>query len=153
RSVNDFDKANWTPTLVNMFCDASVKEIECGGKPHHHFTKSGWKNVLDDFNKRVGVSYNRGQLKNNWDNLKKDYLLQKELIEKYTGLGWDSIKKAADVDDSWKQRIHVTIAKFQRVGIEPELQDKLGSMFSSIVTIGAWAWTPSSGALLGNGVN
>ncbi|GAV79752.1 Myb_DNA-bind_3 domain-containing protein [Cephalotus follicularis] len=105
-SLNDIDKANWTPALVNKFCDACVKEIECGGKPHHHFTKSGWKNVLDDFNKRAGVSYNQGQLKNKWDNLKKDYLLWKELIGKDIGLGWDSIKKTIDADDSWwKQRI------------------------------------------------
>ncbi|GAV63609.1 LOW QUALITY PROTEIN: Myb_DNA-bind_3 domain-containing protein, partial [Cephalotus follicularis] len=86
-------------------------------------------------------------LKNKWEYLKKDYLLWKELIGKDTGLGWDSIKKTVDVDDSWwKQRIQVT-------GIESELQDKLGSIFFFIVATEAWAWTPSSGALLGEGVN
>ncbi|GAV83701.1 LOW QUALITY PROTEIN: Myb_DNA-bind_3 domain-containing protein, partial [Cephalotus follicularis] len=130
------DKANWTLALVNMFYDACVKKIECGA--HHHFTKSR-KNVLDDFNKRAGVSYNRGQLKNKWDNLKKYYLLWKELIGKDTGLRWDSIKKTVDADDSWwKQRIQANpaVAKFQRAGIEPEFHDKLGSMFSSIVATG-----------------
>ncbi|GAV59217.1 Myb_DNA-bind_3 domain-containing protein/DDE_4 domain-containing protein [Cephalotus follicularis] len=120
-SVNDVDKANWTPALVNMFCDANVKEIECGGKPHHHFTKSGWKNVMDDFNKRAGVSYNRGQLKNKWDNLKKEYLLWKELIGKDTELGWDSIKKTVDADDSWwKQRILVSKYYLVDAGYPPK---------------------------------
>ncbi|GAV87529.1 LOW QUALITY PROTEIN: Myb_DNA-bind_3 domain-containing protein, partial [Cephalotus follicularis] len=144
--VNDVDKANWTPALVNMFCDACVKEIECAGKPHHHFTKSGWKNVMDDFN-RAGVSYNRGQLKNKWDNLKKEYLLWKELIGKDTELGWDCHTPL------FSYIRQASVAKFQRAGIEPELQDKLRSMFSSIVATGAWAWIPSSRALLGEGVN
>ncbi|GAV86927.1 Myb_DNA-bind_3 domain-containing protein [Cephalotus follicularis] len=152
-SVNDVDKANWTPTLVNMFCDACAEEIECGVKPHHHFTKSGWKNVLDGFNKRAEVSYNRGLLKNKWDNLKKDYLLWKELIGKDIGNGWDSIKKSIDADDSrWKQK-NTFVTKFQQDGIELELHDKLGSMFSSFVATGAWAWTPSSVTFLGEGMN
>ncbi|GAV82429.1 Myb_DNA-bind_3 domain-containing protein/DDE_4 domain-containing protein [Cephalotus follicularis] len=129
-SVNDVDKANWTPALVNMFCDGCVKEIECGGKPHHHFTNLGWKNVMDDFNKRAGVSdfnkragvsYNRGQLKNKWYNLKKVYLLWKELIGKDTGLGWDSIKKTVDADDSWrKQRIQVSKYYLVDTGYPPK---------------------------------
>ncbi|GAV70468.1 LOW QUALITY PROTEIN: Myb_DNA-bind_3 domain-containing protein, partial [Cephalotus follicularis] len=86
-------------------------------------------------------------LKNKWDNLKKDYLLWKELIGKDTGLLWDSIKKTVDADDSWKQRIqaNAAVAKFQRAAIEPELQDMLGSMFPSIVATRAWAWRPSYG--------
>ncbi|XP_020596879.1 L10-interacting MYB domain-containing protein-like [Phalaenopsis equestris] len=77
----------------------------------------------------TGREYNRLQLKNKWDQLKKDWKLWNDLKRGSTGLGWDPIVPAAK--------------KFRLAGIEPELEGKLQMIFGGVVAIGKYSAAPS----------
>ncbi|GAV81080.1 Myb_DNA-bind_3 domain-containing protein [Cephalotus follicularis] len=113
------EKAMWEPHIVNIFCDICIKEIDNGGKPKSHFTKEAWKSLVETFGKETGRIYEYNQLKNKWDQLKKDYLLWRALLGTDTGLGWDSEKRTVDAsDDWWKRRIVVRILYFHSLFID-----------------------------------
>ncbi|KAK8937139.1 hypothetical protein KSP39_PZI011929 [Platanthera zijinensis] len=142
--------ASWENAQVHVFCDICIREIDLGNRPTTHFSKEGWKNVIDNFKARTGLTYDRAQLKNKWDQLKRDWKLWRDLKRGETGLGWNPIKKTIDASDEWwKERIEMLPAakKFRFVGIAPDLEEKLDRMFSQVVANGENVWIPSTGAM------
>ena len=93
----------------NLF-EVWIEEVNAGNKPHNHFTKLGWANITEKFNKITNLTYEYKQFKNRWDSLKKrndNYGLIK-LIGKDTSLGWDGDKKTiAPSDEWWEAKIQV----------------------------------------------
>ncbi|GAV86176.1 Myb_DNA-bind_3 domain-containing protein, partial [Cephalotus follicularis] len=140
------EKAMWEPHIVNIFCDICIKEIDNEGKPKSHFTKEAWKSLVETFGRETRRAYDYNKLKNKWDKLKKDYILWRALLGTDTGLGWDSEKSTVNAsDDWWKSRIaYDKVKNFLTLGIHPELEDKLRTMFSSVVASGAFSYAPSS---------
>ncbi|KAK8935684.1 hypothetical protein KSP39_PZI003278 [Platanthera zijinensis] len=84
-----------------LFCDLCIKEIGLGNRPTTHFSKEGWKNLIAGFKERTGKNYDRMQMKNKWDHLKKDWKLWKELKHGETGLGWDPEKRTIAASEEW----------------------------------------------------
>ncbi|XP_020592742.1 L10-interacting MYB domain-containing protein-like [Phalaenopsis equestris] len=87
-----------------------------------------------------GREYDRLQMKNKWDQLKKDWKFWKDLKRGSTGLCWDPIKRTIDVSKEWwcpQQK------KYKTCGIEPDLEEKLDIMFGGVVAIEKYACTPS----------
>jgi hypothetical protein len=78
-----------------------IEEIEAGNRPTTHFTKEGWKNITDKFQKNSGFAYDRNQLKNRWDTLRREFSSFAKLVEKQTGLGWDNDKQTIMAPDEW----------------------------------------------------
>ncbi|GAV56764.1 Myb_DNA-bind_3 domain-containing protein [Cephalotus follicularis] len=149
-------QATWPMPLVMIFCDAIIKEIASGGLANTHLSKEGWKNVVEAFNTSTGKDYDYHQLKNKWDQLKKDYSLWKDLIGNDTRLGWSYTKQTVNANDEWwekKIQLFPKAKKFRLRGIDPELQDKLCDIFSPIIASGSHAWAPSIGSLPTESVN
>ncbi|KAK8936682.1 hypothetical protein KSP39_PZI012756 [Platanthera zijinensis] len=131
--------ASWENAQVHIFCDICIREIDLGNRPTIHFSKEGWKNVIDNFKAHTGLTYDRAQLKNKWDQLKRDWKLWRDLKRGETGLGWNPIKKTIDASDEWwKERIEMLSAakKFRFTEIAPDLEEKLDRMFSHVVATG-----------------
>lgn len=104
--------ANWDSNDVMIFCDLCLKEIELGNRPTTHFSRDGWNNLTTNFFARTGKAYDRTQMKNKWDQLKKDWKLWRDLKGRETGLGWDPIRKTiAASEDWWKERLKVLFFK------------------------------------------
>ncbi|KAK8945020.1 hypothetical protein KSP39_PZI008015 [Platanthera zijinensis] len=144
---DDGVSANWEANDVLIFCDLCLKEIELGNRPTTHFSRDGWNNLTTHFHARTGKAYDRTQMKNKWDQLKKDWKLWRDLKGRETGLGWDPIRKTIFAsEDWWKDRLKVfpSARKFQFAGISPELEEKLHMMFSQVVANGDLAWAPNS---------
>ncbi|GAV85268.1 Myb_DNA-bind_3 domain-containing protein, partial [Cephalotus follicularis] len=80
-----------------------VKEIDNGGRPKSHFTKEAWKSVVETFHRGTGRAYNYHQLKNKWDQFKKEYLLWKVLLGIDIGLGSEANKGTLDASDDWRE--------------------------------------------------
>ncbi|XP_020686288.1 L10-interacting MYB domain-containing protein-like [Dendrobium catenatum] len=140
--------ATWEKDVKIIFCDLCLREIELGNRPTTHFNKEGWTNLIKNFYDKTGREYDKVQLKNKWDQLKKDWKLWKELKRGSTGLGWDPRKKTIDAPDEWwKEKLEVVpnAKKFRYCGIDPELEDKLDLMFLGVVATGDHAWTPNQG--------
>ncbi|XP_020589912.1 L10-interacting MYB domain-containing protein-like [Phalaenopsis equestris] len=77
----------------------------------------------------TGREYDRLQLTNKWNQLKKDWKLLNDLKRGSTGFGWDSIVPAAK--------------KFRLAEIESELEGKLQMMFGGVVATGKYSAAPS----------
>ncbi|KAI0516451.1 hypothetical protein KFK09_009130 [Dendrobium nobile] len=140
--------ATWELDVKMIFCDLCIKEIELGNRPTTHFNKEGWLNLMKNFSEKTGREYDKVQLKNKWDQLKKDWKLWKDLKRGSTGLGWDPRRKTIDAPDEWwKEKLEVVpnAKKFKYCGINPELEHKLDSMFMGVVATGVHAWTPNQG--------
>ncbi|KAL0926402.1 hypothetical protein M5K25_002632 [Dendrobium thyrsiflorum] len=71
--------AIWERDVKIIFCDLCLKEIELGNRPTTHFNKECWMNLIKSFQEKTGREYDKTQLKNKWDQLKKDWKLWKEL--------------------------------------------------------------------------
>lgn len=95
------DKAKWDDKKTEIFLKVCVEEILAGNRPSTHFSKEGWKNLEKKFHDRTGHAYDRKQLKNKWDSLKKDFSSFAKLVEKETGLGWDNEKKTIQAPEEW----------------------------------------------------
>ncbi|XP_014619053.1 L10-interacting MYB domain-containing protein-like [Glycine max] len=78
-----------------------IEEVNVGNKPHNHFTKLGWANIAEKFNKATNLRYEYKQFRNRWDSLKKEWQLWAKLIGKDTGLGSDGEKKIVAASDEW----------------------------------------------------
>ncbi|KAK8946628.1 hypothetical protein KSP39_PZI006928 [Platanthera zijinensis] len=101
--------ANWETSHVLLFCDLCSRQIDLGNRPTTHFNKEGWGNLVKDFKDHTGLEYSRAQMKNKWDQLKRDWKLWRELKRGETGLGWNPTKRTIDAsDDWWKERIEVS---------------------------------------------
>ncbi|KAL6146121.1 hypothetical protein ACLB2K_056804 [Fragaria x ananassa] len=130
-----------------IFCDLCIKEVGKGQMPGTHFNIEGWASLVANFHAETGNNYDKSQLKNKWDLLKKEWKLWKDLIGKETGLGWNLTKNIVDASDEWwrnKIQINPQYVKLRVRGINPDMEAKLDMMFNGAVATGKYAWAPSS---------
>ena len=95
------DKAKWDDTKTEIFLKVCIEEILAGNRPSTHFTKEGWRNVQQKFHERSDNNYDRTQLKNRWDALRREFTSFAKMVEKETGLGWDHERKTIQAPDEW----------------------------------------------------
>ncbi|KAG6717740.1 hypothetical protein I3842_04G115600 [Carya illinoinensis] len=135
----------WTDKMLENYLDVCISEVQAGNRPRTHFNKIGWRNVINKFSEKMGRQYSYKQLKNKWDNLKKDWNIWMKLIGNETGLGWDPVKKTIDATEAWwakKLQEIPEAAKFQSVGLAHVAKMKI--LFNDITTTNEMAWAPSS---------
>ncbi|KAK8366886.1 hypothetical protein V6Z11_A02G146900 [Gossypium hirsutum] len=109
-------KAVWDDKLTLIFCELYVNEVNADNRPTTHLNSKGWEN---------------------WDTLKKEWRLWRELLKESTGIGWCPSKKTENPD----------FKGFKKKGIEPRLNDLMWQMLGGTVATGENAWAPSSGVL------
>lgn len=105
--VSSASKANWTPAYHEVFLDLCVEETLKGNKPCSHFTREGWSNIVESFFKKVGVKYDKLQMKNHWDGTKRQWKVWLKLTAEGS-LKWDPTtnKFCASLED-WANYIQV----------------------------------------------
>ncbi|KAH7667086.1 Myb/SANT-like domain-containing protein, partial [Dioscorea alata] len=133
----------WDDTNTEIFLKICVDEVQIGNRPHMHFTKEGWKNVISKFVARTGVSYNHKQLKNRWDSLKKEFSIWAKLVEHQTWLGWDPVKRTVIASDDWWERQrqeNLEYLKWRNEG--PKFLDMMEICFKYVVATGYMALVP-----------
>uniref|UniRef100_A0A5B6Z1X7 Myb/SANT-like domain-containing protein n=1 Tax=Davidia involucrata TaxID=16924 RepID=A0A5B6Z1X7_DAVIN len=141
-------KAQWDSTSREVFINLCVAEKLKGNMPTAHFNKKGWNAIILQFRNKTGKDYDRLQMKNHWDWLKKEWQLWKQLTRNETGLGWDSVKQTISASNEWwinKLEIIPEAAKFREKGLANK--DELDQLFGDVAATGAHAFAPSSGVL------
>uniref|UniRef100_A0A0R0G4A6 Myb/SANT-like domain-containing protein n=1 Tax=Glycine max TaxID=3847 RepID=A0A0R0G4A6_SOYBN len=137
----DKEKATWDPKANEAFIEACLEQITKGECLGSSFTKVG--------------TYNKAQLKNKYDNLRKDWRVWYKLFGKETGLGWDNIKNTIDAPNECLYLENPLYEKFRYKGLS--FAHQLTILFKDVVVIGDFMWAPSSGILpsstLGGDVN
>ncbi|CAL5195902.1 unnamed protein product [Lathyrus oleraceus] len=142
-------KASWTDLKVNeIFIQACMDQVTKGERIGTSFTKTGWKNIVSQFNGSSGRNYDKTKLKNRYDSLRKEWRAWFNLFGKVTGMGWDSEKNSFDAPDEWwekKQLEYPLYGKFREKGLP--FANQLTTLFKDVVANGEYAWAPSSGIL------
>ena len=109
RHIVKKEKANWDLMTTETFCQVCAEEVHAGNRPHTHFNKIGWDNMVINFRRRSGRIYDYKQLKNRRETLKTQYKAWKKLLMEI-GLGWDPDRNIVLADDSWwEEKIKVSI--------------------------------------------
>ncbi|KAH1155158.1 hypothetical protein GLYMA_18G191100v4 [Glycine max] len=69
----DKEKATWDSKANEAFIEACLEKITKGECLGSSFTKVGWKGIQSKFTQLTRRTYNKVQLKNKYDNLRKDW--------------------------------------------------------------------------------
>ncbi|XP_028118773.1 L10-interacting MYB domain-containing protein-like [Camellia sinensis] len=141
-------KAHWDAKSNEIFIKLYVEQVKVGHRPSTHLDRVGWENVITMFKTMTGKAYQRLQMKNHCDVLKKDWLLWNNLLRGETGLGRDTLTGAISASDEWwskKLERYPDAAKFRRMPLQ--FSEDLDILFTDAAAIGEWAYTPSSGVM------
>lgn len=136
RSSHPKVKANWTPSLHKTFIDLCLQETLNGNKPGTHFTKEGWKNIIDSFYLKSGFNYGRLQFKNHWDNTKEQWRAWSKLVGT-SYMKWDpsnSTFEASEADWTKYLKANPEAAQFRYKALP--LADALETLFNGTTATG-----------------
>lgn len=110
RGTKTIHPARWDDEKTKLLLEVFEAEIDKGNRPTGIFSKQGWINIVANFNSLTGLCYNKDQIKNRQDNLRREFCKWEKLIGKETGLGWDYEKKTlAAPEEWWSERAKVLI--------------------------------------------
>ncbi|XP_054806174.1 L10-interacting MYB domain-containing protein-like [Prosopis cineraria] len=148
--TNDKSKATWDTTATKMFIELCLEQVHKNERKGGTFTKKGWKDIRAGFNEKSRRQYDKTQLKNKWDNLRKEWVLWDKLFGEEADLKWDNARNTVDAPDDWwakKLLENPQYEKFRYKGL-PFAQE-LTTLFKSAPATGnlALAPAPSSGTL------
>ncbi|GKV28341.1 hypothetical protein SLEP1_g37411 [Rubroshorea leprosula] len=130
------EKACWTPAFHDIFVDLCLEQKLNGNKPGTHFTKEGWKNIVELFNLKAGVTYDRIQIKNHWDATKEQWKVWCKLVGT-DNMKWDPITcKFGATEEDWQNYLQANPEATQFRFKELQHADKLEMIFDRSVNTG-----------------
>ena len=65
-------KAECCDKNTEIMLKVCIKEVNAGNKPHNHFTKLGWTNIAEKFNKATNLKYEYKKFRNRWNLWKRN---------------------------------------------------------------------------------
>ncbi|CAM0906270.1 unnamed protein product [Alopecurus aequalis] len=138
-------KANWDAVAHRVFLDVCIEEVLANNRPTHILNKNGYDSLVKKFNERTKRNYDRKQMKNRWETLKKDYTVWKGLMQHASGIGRDPITHTIDAsEDWWAHEIQMCpeAAKFRIAPLQDE--EDLKTIFDKNVVTNIAARVPPS---------
>ncbi|OVA12645.1 Myb/SANT-like domain [Macleaya cordata] len=105
QSKQDLSRARWTTSLTEKFATLLIEQIAQGNRSNNVFSKKAWKYVRNEFNKQTGHNFDRKQLKNHLDVLRKRYNTTKSLLDQGE-FRWDESQQMVIADkEVWARYI------------------------------------------------
>lgn len=129
-------KAIWMPVTHEVFLDLCLEEALKGNKPGTHFTKDGWRTIVESFQQKTGLMYNRLQLKNHWDITKEQWKVWCKLIGT-SSMGWNpNSRRFSANDEDWANYLETDPEAAPFRFKEPQSTDKLETIFDGTTVTG-----------------
>ncbi|XP_027336030.1 L10-interacting MYB domain-containing protein isoform X2 [Abrus precatorius] len=129
-------KATWTLSVHKIFVDLCLQETLKGNKPGTHFTKEGWKNIMDSFYVKSGLNYDRLQLKNHWDSTKEQWKIWCKLIGT-SNMKWDPYNQKFEAsEEDWTNYLQENPEAAQFRYKELQFTDILETIFNGTTVTG-----------------
>ncbi|KAI9084562.1 hypothetical protein K1719_033550 [Acacia pycnantha] len=138
-------KATWDVSSTEIFLEQCIEQIYKKERQGLVFTKQGWKNILSGFNEKAEKSYDKKQLKNRLDSLKKEWRAWDDLFSKETGIAIDYTSNMVIAEDEWwKKKIKENSAygKYRYNGMK--FARELQILFKDVTASRDKMFTPSS---------
>ncbi|XP_028801409.1 uncharacterized protein LOC114756633 [Neltuma alba] len=142
---NDKGKATWDHYTTKILIDVCAEQIVHKERQGTSFTRPGWLKIEKNFRERSGKMYDRKQLKNRFDVLRKDWKLWEKLMSGETGIGYDAATNRVLASDEWWQRkilVDPNFKKFRHQGLM--FASDLMRIFKDVVASGEYAYAPSA---------
>ncbi|XP_054801459.1 uncharacterized protein LOC129305455 [Prosopis cineraria] len=127
------EKALWTTEETELFIKLALQQVkknECKGST---LSKEGWEALMQQFNALSSRSYDKKQLKNKWDNLRKDWNIWDKLLNKETDI-LDSVLVNVQENPEYRKFRHRPLPYTQ----------ELTQLFQPVATQGTYMWTPAA---------
>ncbi|XP_054811312.1 L10-interacting MYB domain-containing protein-like [Prosopis cineraria] len=141
----DKGKAVWNSTLTEIFIKECLEQVYKKQRKGTAFNKNGWQAIIEGFEAKTGKKYERKQLKNKLDNMRKEWNVWHKLFSSETGLGWDSDKNTVDAPDEWWERKileNPLYEKFRYKGLR--FARELTLIFKDVLATGETLFVPSA---------
>ena len=104
--------ARWTEDSLVTFLECLLVEKRQGNFTSTGFKSDAWTRICNSFNRRSGAAYNKAQLHNQYNSLKKKYSIFEQL-KNNSGFGWDEERKMVTApDDVWERYLSVHKGSF-----------------------------------------
>ena len=91
------DRANWDDATLRTFLELVIEQKNLLHWNQRGLTALSWGNVYPAFEKATGLSYDKKQLQNKFNEMKRSYFLWHDL-QTHTGLGQDPTTGGVTVD-------------------------------------------------------
>ncbi|CAL5406728.1 unnamed protein product [Camellia sinensis] len=140
-------KCQFDSDNTKLFLQLIIAEMEVGNRQPYGLSMTGYKNVANQFLDKTRLLHLAKQMKNKFDNLKKDWVAWKNLENAshgLTGLRYDHETGLFTTPDHWwakMQAMNNQCAKFKTKPLEHlELMERV---YSGAAANGKHAWTPT----------
>ncbi|KAD4584308.1 hypothetical protein E3N88_21909 [Mikania micrantha] len=135
-------KIVWDDATFKEFINACIVELRKGNRPDTHFNKVGWMNIEKNMIEKTNKTFDKKQLKNKWDNMKKDWKLYDRLMRLETRIG----RSRSLIDASpewWEEKIKVDkdFAKFRDANLDI-YETHYAQLFRDCVAVGDQTMNP-----------
>jgi hypothetical protein len=108
-TIDETPRASWDYERRVYMLDSLLAQTALGKKTDgaNGWKKEAWESIRRGFNDKFGLNFSVKQLKESFNNLKKDYQMVKEL-RNLSGFGWDDssqlVTAAPDVWDMYLEK-------------------------------------------------
>ncbi|KAL4556017.1 hypothetical protein LXL04_038652 [Taraxacum kok-saghyz] len=132
----------WNTENTTYFIDMCLNEKLKGNKPGSHLNKAGWLNLEKAMLEKTGKVFDKKQLSNKWDGMKKDWKLYDRLMRLETGIG--GTRSLIDASEEWwaeKINVNKEFAKFKDTNLDI-FATHYAPLFQDSVAVGDHTMTP-----------
>ncbi|PWA64486.1 myb/SANT-like domain-containing protein [Artemisia annua] len=108
----------WDDRTHLVFVELCLNEARLGNKPS---CKAAYKSFKNKMREKTGKDWKYKQLKNHWDNMKKDWKLYDRLTRLESGIRWDPVRNTIDASPEWwdeKIKADENLEKFRGQNLE-----------------------------------
>ncbi|KAI8023501.1 hypothetical protein LOK49_LG03G00920 [Camellia lanceoleosa] len=139
-------KCQFDSDNTKLFLQLIIAEIEGGNRQPCGLSMAGYKNVANKFLEKTDLLHSAKQMKNKFDNLKKDWVAWKKLENAshgLTGLGYDQTGLITAPDHWWAKMQAICFHNTFILTKPLEHVDLMERVYSGATATGKHAWTPT----------
>ncbi|XP_034700866.1 L10-interacting MYB domain-containing protein-like isoform X2 [Vitis riparia] len=147
----EISRANLTdPIQRKHFIDLCLQEANKGFRSSGGLKSSAWPRIAEELEKLLGKRFASKQLKNEWDYMKRQYLIWSKMMT-MTGHGYNSVTKTFDWPaEKWEEYLQ-KYPEAKQFRFKPLANmEELEALFGGVLAIGSKNW--SSGGVIASGV-
>ncbi|XP_028120259.1 uncharacterized protein LOC114317701 [Camellia sinensis] len=140
-------KCTWDSDNTKLYLQLVLGEMKKGNRQLCALSSTGCKNIANKFYEKTGMRHSAKQIKNKYDNLKKDWVAWKKLQDAsqgFTGIGYDQATGLFTAPEHWWAKMEAMNQRCAKFKTKPlEHLELMEMVYSGASATGKHAWTPT----------